>query len=203
MLWRLLFLMLMATPAAATQEYILPTLFDISDVAADDVLNIRESPSADAAIIGSLPPDATGIEIVATHGNWGAMNVGERSGWVSMRYLTYRTDVWNADALPENFSCSGTEPFWSFEPRAEGLVWWTPEGETVYDRLTVLDTGVFRSPRRGLVAQGDAGRLMASVTNAACNDGMSERQFGLEATVILEDVSTQLYSGCCQIAPAR
>lgn len=58
--------LLMASPAAATQEYMLPTLFDVQDVAAGDVLNIREAPNAKAAIIGTLAPDATGVEVVGT-----------------------------------------------------------------------------------------------------------------------------------------
>ena len=60
---RRLFLMAMlaAGPAAATPEYILPTLFDVQDVAKGDVLNIREAPDARAPIIGELAPDATGI----------------------------------------------------------------------------------------------------------------------------------------------
>ena len=53
--------MLAAGPAAATPEYILPTLFDVQDVAKGDVLNIREAPDARAPIIGELAPDATGI----------------------------------------------------------------------------------------------------------------------------------------------
>ena len=38
-----------ASPAIATPEYILPTLFDVTGVAANDVLNIRAAPSASAA----------------------------------------------------------------------------------------------------------------------------------------------------------
>ena len=38
-----------AGPAAATQEYILPTLFDVAGVASDDVLNIRAEPTASSA----------------------------------------------------------------------------------------------------------------------------------------------------------
>ncbi|WP_298947726.1 SH3 domain-containing protein [uncultured Paracoccus sp.] len=195
--------LLMAGPAVATQEYILPTLFDVQDVAADDVLNIREAPDASSAIIGTLAPDATGIEVVATDrsGQWGQVNAGERAGWVSMRFLVNRTDVWQPGALPAGFTCGGTEPFWSLAPKGDALVWWTPDGETAYRGLHVLDTGVFRSPRRALVAGSGDQALTASVTPAWCSDGMSEMAFGLEATVILQGAAgPQLYSGCCRIA---
>ena len=43
-----------AAPAWATPEYVLPTLFDVTGVAADDRLNIRERPDPSAPIIGTL-----------------------------------------------------------------------------------------------------------------------------------------------------
>ncbi|WBU56862.1 COG3650 family protein [Paracoccus sediminicola] len=201
---RLMFCALLAAgPAAATREYMLPTLFDVEGVAADDVLNIRARPDASAEIIGTFAPDATGIEIVASEGNWGQVNTGESAGWVSMRYLRYRTDVWTEGALPDGFRCGGTEPFWSLEPRDEGLIWWTPEGETMFDTLEVLDSGVFRSPRRALMGSGEGGEIWASVTDKQCSDGMSDRRYGLEASVILQGETSQLYTGCCQITPAN
>jgi uncharacterized membrane protein len=194
--------LLMASPAAATQEYMLPTLFDVQDVAAGDVLNIREAPNAKAAIIGTLAPDATGVEVVGTDlsGQWGQVNAGERAGWVSMRFLGYRTDVWQPGQLPAGFTCGGTEPFWSMAPKGDALVWWTPDGETAYAGLHVLDSGVFRSPRRALVAGSGAQALTATVTPAQCSDGMSDMAFGLEDMVVLQDAEgPQLYSGCCRI----
>ena len=193
---------LAAGPAAATQEYILPTLFDVQDVAADDVLNIRQSPNASAAIIGTLAPNATRIEITGldASGQWGQVNAGESAGWVSMRFLVNRTDVWEPGQLPAGLTCGGTEPFWSFAEKNGGLVWWTPEGETAYPNLQVLDSGVFRSPRRGLVANAEGRALTATITNAQCSDGMSDMAFGLETMVILEaGGAAQLYSGCCRI----
>lgn len=190
-----------AVPAFATQEYILPTLFDVDGVATDDVLNIRERPDAGSPIIGTLAPDAAGIEVVATDGDWGLVNTSERSGWVSMLYLRYRSDVWQPGALPDGLTCGGTEPFWSFEPRGDGLVWWTPDGEEIYEDLVVLDTGVFRSPRRALLASGSIGRLTATITNAACSDGMSDMSYGLEAMVVRQGETAQLLTGCCRIAP--
>lgn len=196
--------LLLASPASATQEYILPTLFDVQDVAAGDVLNIREAPDAKAPIIGTLAPDATGIEVVGTDrsGQWGQVNTGERAGWVSMRFLAYRTDVWQPEQLPAGLTCGGTEPFWSFAEKDGGLLWSTPEGDTVYPTLRVLDTGVFRSPRRGVIAEGVDGQLLtATITAAQCSDGMSDMVYGLETMLVLQgEGAAQLYTGCCRIA---
>ena len=196
--------LLAADPAWATQEYVLPTLFDVSGVAADDVLNVRAAPSADAEIIGTLAPDAERVEVVAhdASGRWGQVNINGRSGWASLRYLAYRTDVWQTGELPRHFSCTGTEPFWSLSTDGGTLSWSTPEGETTYAIQAIEVSGVFRDPRRALSARSDGERLTAVAVPAWCSDGMSDRAYGLDATIALEhEDGLRLLRGCCSIAP--
>lgn len=193
---------LAAGPAAATQEYILPTLFDVAGVAADDVLNVRAGPGTGHEVVGTLAPDATGIEVVAhsEDGRWGRVNVGERSGWASLAYLAYRTDVWTDGELPDGLRCLGTEPFWALEFSDGSLVWSTPETERSLPLETVLSSGTFRSPRRVFSGTDEAGRLLTSMVPMACSDGMSDRAFGLDATVVIEgDDSSRMLTGCCTI----
>ncbi len=194
----ILVLLVLARPALATQEYILPTLFDVTGVAADDVLNIRSGPGTRFDVIGRLAPDAT-VEVVAhdRSGGWGQVNVGEGSGWVSLRFLRYRTDVWEPGALPAGFACFGTEPFWSFRP--DGFS--TPETpDLAIETVAVLDSGIPRDPRRAIVAEGDGRRFTATVTPQICSDGMSDRVFGLGAMIVVEGTETPaLLTGCCSI----
>lgn len=193
-----LVLLLLAGPVHATQEYILPTLFDVSDVAADDVLNIRARPSASAEIIGRFSPDATGIEVIEESNGWGRVNSGEASGWVSMRYLAYRVDVWEEGQLPDGFRCFGTEPFWSVAPQDDKIILNRPDtGEDTRDLLAILGTGVFRDPMRAVVAD----ELTVTATRQICSDGMSDMLYGLEAHVILGGETPRLLSGCCSIQP--
>lgn len=187
----------LAVPAAATPEYVLPTLFDVTGVAADDVLNIRERPDAKAPIIGRLAPDATRVEVVGEQGGWMQVNADGRRGWVNGRYLNYRVDVWEPGRLPEGLRCLGTEPFWSLTPAGGELVLSTPEGDSRMGLRKVLDSGWFRDPRRALVGDG----ITAVVTPAQCSDGMSDRAYGLEATVILgSGAAAQMLNGCCTLA---
>jgi uncharacterized membrane protein len=194
-----------AWPAAATQEYILPTLFDVTDVAEGDVLNIREAPSASAAIIGTLAPDARGVEVVGydTTGQWARINTSERSGWAALRYLAYQVDVWTPETLPGTLQCLGNEPFWSFRPTGDTVVFSTPDApETVMKIAQVLTTGVFRDPRRSILAQGESSSIIAAIVPMECSDGMSDRAYGLDVTVILEGrVGPKMLTGCCSIAP--
>lgn len=44
---------------------VLPALYDVAGVAGDDVLNVQVGPDADSAAMGSLPPNAKAVELVA------------------------------------------------------------------------------------------------------------------------------------------
>lgn len=194
-----------ASPATATQEYILPTLFDVTGVAANDVLNIRAAPDASAEVIGKLSPNARDIEVVGYDetGRWARINTDERSGWAALRYLAYQVDVWTPGTLPPTLHCLGNEPFWSFRPTDENMVFSTPDAPDSMMRIEqVLATGMFRDPRRSVTAQGDNLRMTAVMVPMACSDGMSDRSYGLDVTVILEGRGEpQMLTGCCSIAP--
>jgi len=194
-----------ASPAAATQEYILPTLFDVTGVAANDVLNIRSAPNASAAIVGTLSPQARDVEVVGydATGRWARINTGEQSGWAALRFLAYQVDIWTPGTLPPTLHCLGNEPFWSFRPRGDLVVFSTPEvPEIVMQLEQVLTTGLFRDPRRSVSAQGESRRMTAVIVPMACSDGMSDRAYGLDVTVILEGRGEpQMLTGCCSIAP--
>ncbi|WP_347138116.1 SH3 domain-containing protein [Paracoccus sp. SSK6] len=189
----------LAGPASATQEYILPTLFDVAGVAANDVLNIRAEPNASSEIIGTLAPGAKAIEVVEERRGWGRVNTPERSGWVSMRYLSYRVDVWEPGALPAAFRCLGTEPFWDAKREGGDLVLRTPENQAGDRRpvQAVLDSGIFRDPARVVVA-----RDMTLFSHPQiCSDGMSDRLYGLSAVMVLHGDQPRMLSGCCSIQP--
>lgn len=194
-----------ARHAGATQEYILPTLFDVTGVEAGDVLNIRAAPSAGAEIIGTLDHDARDIEAVAHDrtGRWARVNTAERSGWVALRYLAYQAGVWDDGGLPPSLHCLGTEPFWSMRPKGAAVTFSTPDApDRALALETVLATGIFRDPRRALIARGANRRLTAVMAQAACSDGMSDRAYGLEISVILEGgQAPELITGCCSIEP--
>ncbi|TJZ92147.1 peptide-binding protein [Paracoccus gahaiensis] len=188
----------LAGPALATQEYILPTLFDVARVAPDDVLNIRAEPSASADIIGTLAPDATRIEVVEEIRGWARVNSGEGTGWVSSRYLDYRTDVWEEGALPQGFACYGTEPFWNLRATEDAVaLQQLGEPDLTMPLTAVLSTGVFRDPTRAVVAEG----MTLTATPQACSDGMSDRQFGLRALVVLQGDRPRMLTGCCSVQP--
>ncbi|WP_375687457.1 SH3 domain-containing protein [Pseudooceanicola sp. LIPI14-2-Ac024] len=187
---------LLATPAAATQDAF-PALYDVTGVAANDVLNLRAAPNAGAPVVGTLAPDATGVEVVelAPGVDWGRVNIGETSGWVSLAYMARRPGQF-AGAPPDIARCFGTEPFWGLTAANAGYIF---SGVDIPPRTltpTWQGAAAGRADRHGMTF--DAGT--AVITTAACSDGMSDRRFGLAIDLLLTAGDTPLlYSGCCTL----
>ncbi|RYH09922.1 SH3 domain-containing protein [Tropicimonas sp. IMCC6043] len=198
---RLALLLVLAGMPAQAQQDVLPTLHDVTGVAANDSLNIRAEPGASAPILGTLPPDATGIEVTAldTTGRWGRIGAGETDGWVSMAYLAQRP--FPPGPIPEGMRCFGTEPFWSL--RFEGsAVFVDRMGETRSEMQVVAAPSPLPPGNRlfGFAAGEGAVRLSGIIEAAACSDGMSDRSFGWRVVLLEQDEGTmRVQSGCCTL----
>ena len=193
MRWLVALLLVLAAPLAADP---VPALFDVTGVAADDVLNVREDPSAGSEVIGTLAPDAVGVEVVdlTFGGDWGRVNVNETSGWVSMRYMQQQPEsdgVWRTP----RFTCSGTEPFWSLTVE-QGV---GARFQIMGEAEQALPAGLLR-PGAGLIDRFalPLGHNLAILRQMQCHDGMSDRAYGLDVGLMLNG---SLYAGCCTLLP--
>ena len=195
-----LFLIALALPVHATQDA-WPSLHAVVGVAADDVLNVRDAPSARAGIVGSLAPDATGIEVIRLSDDqrWGLVNTGERSGWVSMAYMQRLAGQYDGAPFPVA-SCFGTEPFWDLEMAADWTLR-TPAGVEWRAPAAPLAGSVMRRDRHGAVTLTTDGRPVALLTVAqACTDGMSDRAYGLGVSLMVgTGQDMEFRSGCCTL----
>ncbi len=196
-------LVLLAGPAAGEADGPLPWLYDVAGVGAGDRLNVREAPADGSPVVGSLARDASGIEVIARDPSerWGQINSGERPGWVALRYLSPQPATRSA-GLPPGLGCFGTEPFWSLRPGAGAVVFATPDGgnETL-PLVATPGTGIAGDRRRALIARDRERRLTAAIVPGLCSDNMSDRLYGLVASVVVEGSgSPKLLTGCCSIA---
>ena len=198
-------LVLMLLPAlAAAQGF--PALYDVTRVASNDTLNIRSGPGTRYPIIGELAHDATRIEVIrrdpAT--GWGLVNTAERSGWLSLSFMRPTPGAAPWDGTPSGLAwCGGTEPFWDIRMEFGSVT------------LSNLGTPVFTAPFEPFVGSvAGRGRAVALNPNSGgvatlvvvpemCTDGMSDREYGLGAyvTTRLPGEGTQLWIGCCSVAP--
>lgn len=198
-------LALVLLAGAASAQPVLPSLYDVTRVGPSSVLNVRAGPGTGNPVIGTLAPNATDVEIVAVDpsGGWGQLNLGEGAGWSSLRFLAEQPNVWTPGSLPDPLTCLGTEPFWNVRVTAGGAVFETPETSQSLASVSALDTGIPDDVRRALVLAGGGDRITATIAPEACNDGMSDRAFGLGTLVIVEEGggAPRLLTGCCSIAP--
>ena len=186
--------------AASAQQF--PALYDVKDVASNDVLNVRAGPSAQDPIIDRFAPFETDIEVLGTDpsGRWARVHAGEQMGWSSLRYLARQTGQ-NGGLLPERLLCHGTEPFWNLDFQADH--------STVLDRLGAEPLEYEMSPlamahnaplTHGAIGKGLQGAITIAVSRQSCNDGMSDLEFGLGVIVIYESAfGADVLSGCCSL----
>jgi uncharacterized membrane protein len=194
-----------AEPVAAetTAPLPLPALFGVAGVEESDKLNVRAGPSTENEIVTKLAPSATSIEVVATDdsGEWGLIALPEGRGWAALRYLV-RAPGQPETGLPNQLTCAGTEPFWSFnlaQDRTAEFV--TPDASTLFQNVAVVPSSN-RTDRHALFADGGEVAVTSLVGRGICSDGMSDRPYGLSIDLLVTDeTAVTLYSGCCSVAP--
>lgn len=187
----------------ATMAETFPALYDVSGVAADDVLNLREAPSADGALVGMLAPDQTDVEVngVSDDGRWARVNANEQSGWASLRYLTRTKDY---PFLPmAHLNCYGTEPFWSLDKPQTGPITLSVLGaEFETWQFVSAHKSTNRIDRFSVTARQADELAVLTLERRQCSDGMSDQVFGIAADFIRPGTEQNVHlSGCCSIQP--
>jgi len=204
MLKTLPLLCLIATPALAQYQPLLPRLYTVTGVAGNDTLNIRENPSANSADIGDLQPGQN-IEVLELSDDsaWALVSAMESTGWVSVRYLTLtrKADGTEPDAysLPSEMSCFGTEPFWSLDLKTGESVSMSEmaSGSTAPQHYQIL--GMARPINVGPDYFGFmAGPYSGIIRREYCDDGMSDNQYGWSLNLLFPRAGgVAMLSGCC------
>lgn len=210
---RLLAIALMLLPGLARAQDIFPALYDVTSVAADDVLNVRADPVASADKISEFAPDATGIEVVelSDGGDWGRVNLAETTGWVSMSFLARQPgqgyDDWMVGLAPRALDCFGTEPFWSLALGTDGALTLTDpfdgDGSARAGGYVAIPRSSGAGPRgfQGWMSDNSTG-LTGILSYEICSDGMSEGLYGLTLDLVRQSpAQLRLDAGCCRLVP--
>ncbi len=181
--------------------------YDVTNVATDDQLNVRATPSATAEKVGTLAFDAkaiaaTGASRQVGRSTWLEIIVEGRKGWVNAAYVApTRTP---SSLFREPLVCSGTEPFWALQlDNRSGDFDSLAEGKSVIDFQTSRSahgvpiiwslkgsTGPAHSPVFALLEE----------TNQ-CSDGMSDLTYQYSIRIDIED--GPFYAGCCNPHPEQ
>lgn len=164
--------------------------YEVTGVAANDVLNIRLAPRASAPKVGSYGPRESGIIVHRRRGGWALTGRGgsKPDGWVNARFLK-RTFAPAQLRLP--LQCLGTEPFWSITIRSPSRA--TYSDPEVASRPYAVSQ--FRRIGRGATMRLGADGQIA-ITAARCSDGMSDNIYPYTARVRLP--GGRSLAGCCR-----
>lgn len=192
------FALLIWGSAAQTEPF--PAFYDVTDVASNDVLNIRVEPRAGSAIIGAFAADATGIEVVRLDETrrWARVRSGEQMGWASARFLA--VVPLQGEGFDLGLSCFGTEPFWalSYTPFAPS-VFTTIDGDANAFTMGSPQRAAGRLNTFGLSGPGADADLYGILERRECSDGMSDLEYGLTLNMLIRGQDTVIYSGCCSL----
>lgn len=197
MKWVMTMFLLMAANVGGAFE--LPALYDVTGVAANDVLNVRKDPTNKANIIGELEPDASNVEVMALSDDkkWGLVNIGDVSGWAFMRFLQSQ----NRPAATQRLICLGNEPFWSMS-LDEDAVFKIAGGDELFLGTIETIASLNRTDRKALRSKSVTGSLTAHIGAQLCDDTMSDRAYGLSVNALVtSEEGAAYYSGCCQLVP--
>jgi uncharacterized membrane protein len=190
-------LLAMLPLAAAAQDF--PAAFSVTGVAADDALNIRAKPSANAEIIGQIGPHALNIEVLELSANtkWGKVGTPESNGWVAMTFLDL-TPPADPTKVQRPLSCRGTEPFWSVSLYPGGAEYNSPDTGAV--PLTVISESVAPTGALVTLEEGPTMTHTLLVLREACSDGMSDRAYGFSTRLFTEAPDgNSAAKGCCTL----
>ena len=185
-----------ALPALATTDA-WPALYDVINVEKDDVLNVRSGPGTSFDVIGSLEHDTENIEVIRPSEDfeWALINIDEGKGWVSLSFIVPQPGQWDG-YFPEFRRCSGTEPFWSLLRQDGQVTLKQMDGDNISVPVLWETTSRNHTLRHAFRAEGMTGLVSVQY----CDDGMSDREFGIELNLLL-DGSDVLYQGCCSLSP--
>jgi uncharacterized membrane protein len=190
----LIALFTLTSACVQAQDEDVPMLVVIG-VGASDVLNVRAEPDADATLVGTLTPNASGLSVTAQSTetlDWIHIESNGLQGWVNASYLGYPT---SPEPLPIRLHCSGTEPFWGLElsySRADARFAFSEE-----DFSTGFSPPTSPANRANiwLRTRFDFETEFLLLEAETCSDGMSDRTYPYSVLVRLEE---NLLSGCCE-----
>jgi uncharacterized membrane protein len=190
----------------------------VTGVAAGDVLNIRSRPDGDSEVIGSIPPNATGIEGLAPpdavgQPKWQKVRFGNTIGWVNARFVEANgginhsrpaqpaaaTAPPNTASALSNLACFGNEPYWMIEFGIDGSATCT---ETCEGPPGLRVSGLETSPRGEpelfdiVTAKGTTYLRAVMKRTDQCSDGMSDARHPYMFSAVGDPGEL---TGCCRV----
>ena len=187
--------LLTATIALAAVAY------SVVNVRPGDALNMRAQPNPNAAIVLTIPHDASGIVLTGRRstGDWVEVSYQRRRGWVNGRFLGLASGRYE---VPAFLDCTGTEPFWSISlsPGYARTDLMFAQRRYLF-RITGFQQAMNRTDIAHIKGASRSTSLSLIVRRESCSDGMSDTNYPYSAVALISGINT--IAGCCRPAQPR
>lgn len=194
----LLWLSSLCLPAAAWADGF-PARFDATG---PGLLTLRSAPSEAAGRITSMPSDREGIEVLALSedGQWAESHFGHNPAWIPLARLSRQSDPMAQDPP---LTCYGVLPFWALSLPTRFFAEFE-QPEQPHQPWQITGTSAAEGPNgptRVWTFAGEERRANLVMRREACTLPMTERRFGLSATLTtVENMGeVHLHLGCCSL----
>lgn len=188
-----------ADPTLAPDGMVLPGIFSVFGVAADDVLNIRSAPQASAQVVHQVT-NGVPIEVLGmASGKWAKVQLGDTIGYAHMNYLKRGGGTTNMFGFQLDTECIGTEPFWRMTFDTDNMVRMTMMGEVA--TAAPLTTTTYSQTPTGYRYTFDAAPYSGQVNMEICSDGMSDNTYPMSILLTTPNTDGTPYTvhGCCRL----
>jgi uncharacterized membrane protein len=178
--------------------------YEVTNVAADDYLNVRSEAGVQSLVVTRIPYDAkavvlTGQKVKQGNSTWVKIVWQGKEGWVNQSYLrpvALSAESSNASSAGVKLRCGGTEPFWGIDVTSAQAKYKPMDGAAM--DLPITFRGASANNPTIAVIKAEAGDKSLGLflqKVSACSDGMSDINYPYTITALIN--GNTVYSGCC------
>lgn len=187
-------------PPSSSQQgnVVLPAVFSVINVAANDVLWVRNAPDAASAPVTNLQPNAPVSVLEFINNGWAKVTIGQNVGYVKASYLTAGGGVTTSTGMQLGLNCNGAEPFWNLQIAADRTMTFRGMGES--PQVSSLQSASPAPSGTYPFQFTDSGQLSGTLSAQICSDGMSDITYPWKILLNAPMSSSMLaLSGCCTL----
>ncbi|WP_428545583.1 SH3 domain-containing protein [Profundibacter sp.] len=177
---------------------VLPAVFSVINVAANDVLWVRNAPDEAAAPVTNLQPNAAVTVLEFINNGWAKVTIGQNIGYVKASYLTQGGGVTTSSGMQLGLNCNGAEPFWNLQIATDWTMTYSAMGGSPQVSSLQLANPSPSGPYPFQLS--DGGQLNGTLSAQICSDGMSDITYPWKILLNAPmSGSMQALNGCCTL----
>lgn len=173
---------------------------EVTGVALDDTLNLRQLSSSKSETVFMLPPNANGLLKLNEANGWVQLSYKAHTGWAFGKYLKSSSAPNVKNDLNTELFCIGTEPHWILKTDNHHITYKKYDDEVQYVFNSAFEKSSVKTGSWSFsaVKQGDFDTAINVVIkhDDQCSDEMSDNKYSYSISV--QDKEMGMLNGCCK-----